>query len=165
MPASLLLNASYEPLRVVPRNRAIRLVMNERADVIESNEHKLVRAGSFSMPCPRVIRLRKQVNVPYRKAPLNRRAIFARDGHVCAYCGKHANTIDHVIPKAHGGQHTWTNIVAACGDCNARKGDKFLETLGWDLKIRPLEPAGSFWILIGTKEVDEAWEPYLPIGA
>ena len=43
----------------------------------------------------------------------------------CYYCGKKRKlTMDHVIALANGGQHTASNIVAACLSCNDRKGTR-----------------------------------------
>ena len=76
---------------------------------------------------PSVIRLRTFVKVPFRRrAPLNRRGIFARDDQRCQYCGAAAESIDHVIPRSRGGQHSWDNVVAACRPCNVRKRDRLL---------------------------------------
>ena len=51
--------------------------------------------------------------------------VLARDGYVCAYCGEEANTVDHVIPRAKGGDvFDMDNLVAACKRCNSSKRDK-----------------------------------------
>ena len=87
---------------------------------------------------PSVIRLRYFVRVPYqRRAPLSRRAVFLRDGGRCQYCGDKAESIDHVIPRSRGGEHTWENVVAACERCNSSKRDRFLEDTTMRLRHRP----------------------------
>ncbi len=118
MDTALVLNASYEPLSVVSSRRATCLVLADKADVVETLGAPL-RSVSRSFPRPSVIRLRYMVKVPYiRTAALSRRAIFARDDHRCQYCGGRADSIDHVLPRSRGGQHTWENVAAACRPCN-----------------------------------------------
>jgi 5-methylcytosine-specific restriction endonuclease McrA len=128
---TLVLNASYEPLCIVPLRRAVVLVLAEKAVVVEEGE-TLLRSERLAMNAPTVVRLSRYVRVPYRRAvPLTRRAVLARDGHRCAYCSARADTIDHVLPRSRGGGHIWTNVVAACARCNHRKGDRLLSEMGW----------------------------------
>ena len=110
-----------------------------------------------------MIRLRTYVRVPYRaRIPMTRAALMHRDRFRCAYCGAKADTVDHVVPRSRGGEHTWENCVAACADCNHRKADKLLAELGWTLRSMPLPPKGQHWRLLSTiKELDPAWERYL----
>lgn len=52
-------------------------------------------------------------------------------------------SLDHVIPKARGGQLTWTNTVTACYPCNYKKGSSRLEdlpTLHMRLRKKPHQP-------------------------
>ena len=62
---------------------------------------------------------------------------MARDGHRCQYCGAHADSIDHVVPRSRGGLHEWDNVVAACRACNVRKRDRLLKDSGMRLKRPP----------------------------
>jgi len=104
---TLVLNATYEPLCVVPIRRAVVLVLKEKAEVLHSTDQELHSERS-SFAVPSVIRLTYFVRVPFRaRAALNRRAVFARDGHRCQYCGAHAENIDHVVPRSRGGEHIW----------------------------------------------------------
>jgi 5-methylcytosine-specific restriction endonuclease McrA len=162
---TLLLNATYEPLCVVPRTRAVVLVLAEKAEIVEAGEGQ-VRSASRTVPMPSVIRLTTYVRVPYRaRLPLTRRALLARDAHRCAYCHAGADTVDHVIPRSRGGRHEWENVVAACRTCNGRKGDRLLHELGWSLRATPTVPHGTRWMVVGVGRVDPAWEPYLQIAA
>ena len=106
-----------------------------------------LRAGRF--PEPSVVRLAYYVKVPYQaRIALNRRAVFARDGHRCQYCGASAENIDHVIPRSRGGPHAWDNVVAACRPCNSRKRDRLLEESGMKLRRKPTRRGsapGSWW--------------------
>lgn len=161
MAGALVLNASYEPLCVVSQRRAVVLVMKEKAEVVHLTERAL-RSERAVFPAPSVIRLVQFVKVPFRtRVPLNRRAVFARDNHRCQYCAAAAENIDHVVPRARGGQHVWENVVASCRPCNARKGDQPLEQTGLTLRRRPQAPQALTWILVAVGDVRPDWEPYL----
>lgn len=157
----LLLNASYDPLRVITLKRAIVLVMQDKADIIESGDG-VIRSQYLSIRTPSVIKLKYFVKIPYRaKMPLNNRNVLIRDKHECAYCDdRKATTVDHVQPRSRGGQHRWENVVAACYRCNAKKADKTLAEIGWEPKWEPYVPSGTYWLVLGVQAKD-AWEPYL----
>ena len=88
-----------------------------------------------------VIRLRYVVRVPFlRRTALSRKAVFIRDHHRCQYCGGHADSIDHIIPRSRGGATTWTNVVTACSPCNLQKGNRMLRESGLVLRRFPSEP-------------------------
>lgn len=55
------------------------------------------------------------------------RTVLARGGYRCVYCGRRADTRDHVVPRSRGGANTADNLVAACKRCNNAKGDKLLQ--------------------------------------
>lgn len=160
MTAVLLLNATYEPLTTIGLHRAIVLVLQDKAEIVHSAEGE-VRSATMAVPLPLVIRLKSYVKVPFRNSlPLSRRALMARDGGRCQYCGKDGDTIDHVLPRAKGGKHLWENVVLACSPCNQKKADKTLAQLGWKLPREPKAPKGNVWLSWG-KKVHESWEPYL----
>lgn len=157
----LLLNATYEAIRVIPMKRAVVLVLQEKAEIVESTGEN-IRSAHISMPQPEVIRLKYYVKIPYKsRVPLSNRAVLNRDKYKCAYCGKKGNTVDHVHPKAKGGKHEWTNVVAACGKCNSKKADKTLQEMGWELSFKPEAPTAKTWIVVGTPERAEAWADWL----
>ena len=161
MKGTLLLNASFEPLCVVPMKRAVVLVLAEKAEILEA-ACGVIRSASTSVPVPSVIRLTTYVRVPYRaRLPLTRRALLARDANRCAYCSRSADTIDHVVPRSRGGHHEWENVVAACRLCNGRKGDRLVAELGWVLHTTPTVPRGTRWLVVGVGRIDPSWEPYL----
>jgi len=161
MSGALVLNATYEPLGVVPSRRAAVLVLSERADILHDSGQAL-HSERLTVPVPSVIRLRNFVKVPFRRrAPLNRRGIFARDSHRCQYCGANAESIDHVIPRSKGGEHAWENVVAACRPCNVRKGDRLLDATTMELRRMPSVPRELSWIVMAVGAVPEHWEPYL----
>lgn len=157
-----MLNATYEPLSVVPIRRAVVLVLAERAEVLHDTGEAL-HSEHLTVPIPSVVRLRTFVKVPFRRrAPLNRRGVFARDGHRCQYCGAAAESIDHVIPRSKGGPHTWENVVAACRPCNVRKGDRLLAHTSMRLRRPPVAPRESTWVTVAMGMIPSQWEPYLP---
>ncbi|MGE0309882.1 MAG: HNH endonuclease, partial [Acidimicrobiia bacterium] len=106
MTRALVLNATYEPLCVVSWRRAVCLVLAGKADILASGdgEGEVVHSERLTLATPSVVRLRYVVRVPFhRRTALSRRAVFARDGHRCQYCGAHADSIDHVVPRSKGG--------------------------------------------------------------
>src|SRR3954447_26913021 len=146
MARSLVLNATYEPLGVVSSRRAVVLVLSDKAEVLHT-DGSVFRSERLRVVAPSVIRLRHFVRVPYqRRAPLNRRAVFLRDGGRCQYCGKKAESIDHVVPRSKGGEHTWENVVAAGSRCNAAKRDRLLHETHMRLKKHPQVPRDLSWV-------------------
>lgn len=127
----LTLNASYEPLTILPVRRALRLVIDRKAEILEVDDARVFRSSRRDMPCPMVIRLVRFVHVPRKfRRQVTNTFLFARDGYRCLYCGRHRAdlrgraflTRDHVIPISRGGMNVWENCVTACSPCNNRKG-------------------------------------------
>jgi len=157
----LVLNATYEPLSVVSTRRATCLVLADKAEVIEADD-EMMRSPSLALPVPLVVRLRYMVRAPRRRvAVLSRRAVFARDDHRCQYCGGHADSIDHVIPRSRGGGHEWENLVAACRPCNLTKRDRTPEEAGMRLQRPCSAPRSMAWVVTGSSRVPEVWSRYL----
>lgn len=147
-------------MNLVNVKRAILLVLKEKAEIIEEREGR-IRSESLSLPFPSVIRLVYYVKVPYRGVTLSRRAVFARDNHICQYCGSRAESIDHVIPKSRGGEHVWENVVAACRYCNARKMNRLPAEAGLKLIREPTKPHNHLWIFSMAGNIHPTWQPYL----
>jgi 5-methylcytosine-specific restriction endonuclease McrA len=159
---ALLLNASFEPLCVVPVRRAVVLVLKEKAEIVSRHRDELHSARA-TIPVPTVIRLVHYVRVPFRtRVPLSRRAVFARDGHRCQYCDRAAENIDHVVPRSRGGEHAWENVVASCRACNARKEDRLLAETELRLRRRPVAPHAHLWIVATAGSIDPSWHRWLP---
>lgn len=159
---TLVLNAGFEPLAVVTFRRALLLVLAEKATIILQDEASPVRSTHGDLPRPTVIVLKRYVRRPYRNMNhVTRRGVLRRDQFKCAYCGKTANTIDHVIPRSRGGINSWENLVAACLTCNSRKADKTLSQLGWQLLITPRRPRVGGHLVSGLDHVDASWDQYL----
>ncbi|MFD5213041.1 HNH endonuclease [Microbacterium sp. NPDC058345] len=163
---TLVLNAGYEPLTVVSFKRALVLVMNDKASVIEHVEGEPVRAGRNAYERPVVIILSRYVRVPNaRRMPVTRRGVLRRDDHRCGYCGKPAATIDHILPRSRGGADSWENLVACCLRCNNMKSDRTPQEMGWELRFTPRPPHGTAWTVRGAERSDPRWEPYLALAA
>lgn len=164
MARSLILNATYEPLSVVATRRAVVLVMRGKALPVVVRDETWASERS-AIEVPSVVRLTAFVKVPYRRSvPVTRRAVFGRDGHRCQYCGGQAESLDHVMPRSRGGEHSWENVVACCRSCNIRKGDRLPSEAGFELKVKPQAPRHYAWIYASAGySLDPAWHPYLKV--
>ena len=161
MVEALVLNATYEPLCVVPARRAVVLVLSSKAVPVAPGDGVL-HSERTEVHVPAVVRLTRFVRVPYRATvPLTRKAVFARDGGRCVYCSAAATSLDHVIPRSRGGTHTWDNVVSACSRCNHLKADRGIAELGWRFRRPPAAPSGNAWRVVGGRRVDPRWAPYL----
>ncbi len=166
----LVLNSDYEPLNVCNLRRAIVLIYLGKADVLHARTDgtPVVIGGGEVVRTPSVVKLRHHVKRPLPQLKLSRRSVFARDNYTCQYCGTGSKelTIDHVLPKRHGGGMTWENLVACCRRCNTKKGDKSPEKAGMKLMRQPRRPRYTPYISLnkyvaGSKH--EVWRDYLPI--
>lgn len=163
---TLVLNAGYEPLAVVSFKRALLLVMNDRATIVECVPDDPVWTISAVYDRPAVIVLSRYVRLPSaRRTPVTRRGVLRRDASRCAYCGGAASTIDHVLPRSRGGKDTWENLVACCLRCNNTKSDRTPQEMGWELRIVPQAPRGGSWVVRGAERAEAQWEPYLAMAA
>lgn len=166
MESALLLNASFEPLRVVSWKRAITLVTLGKVEVIEEYDRE-VRSVSFTIRLPSIIRLIRYVRRRKSGVKFSRQNIYARDKNHCQYCGKKLSseelTYDHVTPKSAGGKTEWSNIVTCCMECNRKKGGKTPAEAGMKLLRKPKKPE---WlpilrITININKTPESWLDYL----
>jgi len=145
----LALNASFEPLTIIPVRRAIRLVIDGKAETLEVDTSRPVRSESVRLDTPVVIRLVRFIHVPRRfRRQVTNTFLFARDGYRCQYCGRgrrelgyrESLTRDHITPLSRGGDNGWTNVVTACSKCNLKKADRLLHECGMSLNTTPREP-------------------------
>jgi 5-methylcytosine-specific restriction endonuclease McrA len=160
----LVLNASYEPLNVCSVRRAHVLVWKGKAELLESLPREL-RSASDTYAWPHVIRLVQYVRVPRAvQRKISRRALFARDGWRCVYCGSSSGrlTLDHVVPRSKGGESIWENVVTACAPCNHRKGNRTLQEAKMELRFLPKAPAPTLFIQLSTPKIPMGWKQYLP---
>ena len=145
----LALNASFEPLTILPVKRALRLVIDKKAEILEVDEGRIFRSERRELACPIVIRLVRFVHVPRKfRRQVTNTFLFARDSYRCQYCGRHRSqlrgreflTRDHILPMSRGGGNVWGNVVTACSPCNNRKGSHLPEEVGMHPMHIPIEP-------------------------
>lgn len=158
----LLLNADYSALSVCSVERAIILVLLQKADLVEAHNDRFVRSTSLRLPWPSIVRLKFYVRVPYKRIMISRKNVLRRDRFRCQYCkSRDRLTIDHVLPKSRGGRDTWENLVTACTRCNTRKGNRTPEEADMPLLRKPFRPSHVMFIRDYIGSVDETWKPYL----
>ena len=159
----LVLNKHWMAIHVCSAKRAFSLLYQDLARVV-TEEYQLhdfeswrdfstcanveiVHTPTYPLLIPEVILLRRYGKLPKHKVKFNRRNIYQRDSFTCQYCGKilprSELTIDHVVPRSRGGKSTWTNVVLACADCNAKKGDSLLKDCRMQILREPREPHWS----------------------
>lgn len=159
---TLVLNRNWQPINITSVARALVMLWNETAKVVDPTSYELfdwddwsklvpghdepiVRSPQQVFRVPEVITLRDFDRLPSASVTFSRRNVFRRDHFTCQYCGKQPGgdelTIDHVVPRAQGGESSWANCVLACLDCNKRKADRTPEQAGFRLRKPPVKPA------------------------
>jgi 5-methylcytosine-specific restriction endonuclease McrA len=187
----LVLNRMYAAVRVVSARRAFTMLCKQAAEVIafddgkysnydfeswaevselrkqfEREQHDWVRTARIEIAVPKIIRLLGYDRFPKQMVKLNRRNLYARDNSRCQYCGKHYATkdltLDHVIPRVQGGEHTWENLVCACVKCNARKGGRTPHQAHMHLVRKPIRPKRnpSIMLRLGSAKY-QSWKAFL----
>lgn len=168
----LVLNRFYMAVRVVNVRRAMTLLYRGCAEVIKIEEgsyanfdfdswcevsqlyslekqpeEEYLRAVGFEIQVPRIVRLTRYDRFPKTTVRFNRKNVFARDDHRCQYCGQQRPmsqlSLDHVVPRAHGGKTTWENIVCSCLPCNSRKGGRTPVQASMKLLSKPAKPRSN----------------------
>lgn len=165
----LVLNASLQPLSVIPERRLVVLLSKQKVAFVDDNIRKTIEAGidtrRFSTDEPVIVQLLANVRVPRMALRPTRANIMLRDEETCQYCGKHFRelTLDHVIPRSRGGQSTWENLVACCRACNGRKGNRLPHEVGMKLlsQPRPLHNEYAGFFLLRYPRLREAYEQFL----
>jgi 5-methylcytosine-specific restriction endonuclease McrA len=162
----LLLNITYEPLKIINWKKAITLLLLGKVEVVEEYG-KEVHSVSFTIRLPSVVRLLRMVKKPVTPIRFSRQNIYARDKYRCQYCGSTYSpeelTYDHVLPKSRGGRTEWANIVTCCVPCNRRKGGRTPSEAGMSLVRKPERPkwVPALKVTVGFKEVPKSWRDYL----
>src|SRR5262245_60466362 len=168
MEQTLLLNATYEPLKVVHWQKAVTLLCQGKVEVVRVYDRE-IHAVTFSFKLPSVIRLLRYINIKRRfdYVPFSRANIYARDDHKCQYCGDQLPTneltFDHVVPVAQGGRKDWENIVTCCMTCNRKEGGRTPAEAGMHLRRAPKRPdsAPAIRITAGLPNAPESRRDYL----
>jgi 5-methylcytosine-specific restriction endonuclease McrA len=178
---TLVLNLNWQPVHVMTVARSLTLLWNDAARVVDPEEYRLfswsdwaerepadgepcVRSARLRLAVPEVISLAYYDRLPSRAVTFSRRNVAKRDHYVCQYCGGQPGaesiTVDHVVPRSQGGTTSWTNCVAACERCNARKGDRTPEQAGMRLRRRPLRPEWKPFYAAHAAAI-ESWTRFL----
>ena len=162
----LVLNQNYEPLNICRARRAVVLIYRGRAEMLE-NGSGFIHSANQIFPVPSVIQVVHMVKRPRPERKVTRLDIFNRDHHICQYCGKESRqlTLDHVLPRYRGGEHTWENVASACIPCNRRKAGKTPDEAGMKLISRPGPPHRDniyFYIPHHHRQTKHEWQKYFP---
>lgn len=147
----VVLNSTYEPISVVPSKRALLLILEGKAIVVEEHPYLVIRSPKLTFKVPIMVALKMFVHghkIFKTRASLTQRNLFTRDSHTCQYCGRHKSdlrsheflTKDHVIPECRGGTNTWDNLVTACSSCNNKKANHNLSDVNMKLMKKPVAP-------------------------
>jgi 5-methylcytosine-specific restriction endonuclease McrA len=162
----LLLNLTYEPLRIISWQRAVRLLTLGKVEVVEETD-QVIRSVSFVIRLPSVVRLLRLIRPKRPEVKFSRQNIYLRDNFRCQYCGVRVSSselnLDHVIPRSLGGETTWENIVTCCIPCNVRKGGRTPESARMRLISKPARPARlpGLAITVSLQHSPESWRDYL----
>lgn len=159
----LVLNQTYEPLHICDVKRAIVLILEQKATLVKSVDHLMLKTVRDQFVIPSVIRINKFVRIGHWEAVLNKLNVFRRDNYTCQYCGAQnvPLTIDHIIPKVRGGKDTWNNLVTACIACNNKKGNQELKEAGLTLRTKPNKPHKIHTLQRYAESPVHEWRPYL----
>lgn len=160
----LVLNQSYEPLTVCRARRAVVLIFQGKAEMLENGVGH-IHSISDTFPLPSVIRLAQMIKRPRRQRKMTRFEIFNRDKYTCQYCGTQSRslTLDHVVPRYRGGQHTWENVVSACAACNRRKAGRTPKEANMKLGQEPAPPRNGPLYVVPYRYLEnrDEWHKYM----
>lgn len=185
---TLLLNADFSPLAVVPWQKAVVLLLEQKVNLIADYPERTVHSQHLDLPWPAVVALRDYAPRA-EHVPFNRAHVLTRDLATCQYCGKQpktrvgkidwqALTMDHVVPRSRAREgrvvlpwsgrsvpvSSWENVVTACVSCNRRKGARTPEEAGLHLINLPVRPSSREAIVAGLlrMRIPEQWLDFLP---
>lgn len=164
---TLVLNASYEVMKIVSWQQAVKWFFLEKVDIIEEYSQD-IHAVSFVMKMPSVVKFRRLVKPKFRAVKFSRLNVYARDKFICQYCTKKFShndlTLDHVTPRSKGGPSSWTNCVSCCVPCNVRKADRSLKEAGMKLLNEPRQPSQkemfALSLRLRTISIPPEWKNY-----
>ena len=144
----LVYNTTGETLEIVPSLMALVLHLRGKAVILEVVPGREVLSPQRAFPLPASVVLRQHRRVRSRLATLTNEHLFLRDGHRCAYCGRHRRelgmrerlTRDHLVPRSRGGRDEWLNVLTACSTCNGTKDDRTVQESGQAPRLTPWVP-------------------------
>jgi 5-methylcytosine-specific restriction endonuclease McrA len=178
----LVLNRSFQPVRITTARHAFTLLYLGRARALDARYEPMdFEAWASLIPgpqedaigtprgpirVPRVLVLVGYNRVPSAPLRLSRRNVFLRDAFTCQYCGGRPPVrdlnLDHVLPRSRGGKSSWDNLVTSCRTCNVKKGYATPEECGMVPRHKPHRPNWSMALRMAaptTRFVE--WEPFL----
>ena len=178
----LVLNKSWAPISTTSLRRAVSMLFNERARIIEPDSYATFTwedwsklrpqvdddkfaAGEVFFRVPEIILLSEYNKLPRPKVHFSRRNLYKRDQMTCQYCGAMPGSaelnIDHVLPRSQGGQSTWENCVLSCIPCNSKKANRTPEQAGMKLRKKPKKPRLDMFKINGIVKPIKSWEAFL----
>ncbi|MEW4569838.1 HNH endonuclease [Tautonia sp. JC769] len=178
---TLVLNRNWQPVNVASVSRALVMLWNESARVVDPDDFRLyewadwarlkprddepfIQAVTFRMRVPEVVTLSHYDRYRESTVTFSRRNIFKRDHSTCQYCGSRPGsselTIDHVLPRAQGGVSSWENCVLACVACNSRKANRTPEQAQMRLRKKPFRPEWRPLYAYSTMRI-ESWSRFV----
>ena len=182
---TLVLNKHWTPIQTMTTRKAIGLVANGAARIIDPVTYKVhdldswnvvsktterlvagrIRSMLLSLAPPEVIVLTSYRGVGPRSVVFSRGNLFRRDRFTCQYCGAQPGTkdlsIDHLLPRSRGGTSSWENCVVACFVCNCRKADRMPGEVGMRLSKTPQKPSWKAFLGTPRHLRYESWEKFL----
>lgn len=182
---TLVLNSNYQVVGIVPWERAVTLIYEDSAETLCNweNDKKVEVAydrcvsnsnKKYIYQVPAIIVLKNNNVLPrHRAVKFSKINVLYRDDFVCQYCGyKGENglghkqkkmTIDHVHPVSKGGKTSFDNCVAACGECNSKKGNHLLQEVEMVLMKKPSAPSVGVLLKrkMSRKKIHNSWVQYL----
>ena len=185
----LVLNRLWQAVNVCTARRALTLLFQGQAQVVNSDAGRLVphfqfsrmarpfhdapheesvHAISFRIRVPRIILLLIYDRLPKKEVKFTRHNIFERDKNLCQYCGGEFDrkdlNLDHVIPRDRGGPTTWENIVCSCIECNTRKANRTPQEAGMHLVRKPKRPKWRPFVQINfSLQRHDSWRHFIDL--
>jgi len=167
---TLILNNAYSPLGTITWQRAVCLILSNKAEALEDYDY-IIKSPNLSIKMPSVIRINKNIKAKIIRIRFNKTNIYFRDNGKCQYCSielkESQSTFDHIRPKSQGGATDWTNIVLCCVPCNQRKQDRRLSETGMLLSRKPVKPdiftVGQIFYLKNKLLIPDNWKKYMPL--
>jgi len=152
----VVLNADYSFLNVVDWKRAVCLLVKDKVKVLRYSNKTVMTGQGLSVKVPLVIKLIKFIRMVYRsRVPFSKKNVLIRDGFKCAYCQNPNGrlTIDHIVPKSRGGRTEFENCVAACRECNHKKGDQMPSEAKMYPQVKAYQPTISEFLQRKVKQL------------
>jgi hypothetical protein len=164
----LALDCAGNPSAWLNNEMAVHLVATDRV-LAPLGEHARIIYGGFNAASGlrsnieissillTIARVRQHRWARNYEAPLSNRALFARDGYLCLYCGHSFSprtlTRDHIVPVSRGGSNIWANVASACRNCNHRKNNRTPDEWGVELIAVPYAPCYAEHLILNGKTI------------